>query len=56
MDVKALSTPQQVLQEAEEERMNDKQSKPAGVVESLEQRCSLAIQHAVQALEGILNE
>ena len=55
VDVKALSTPQKI-QDEEQGRMNGKQNRPSGVPESLEQRCSLALQTAVQALECILNE
>ncbi len=55
VEVKALSTPQQVQAlQSEAAQASDKSGRP--VAESLEQRCSFALQYAVRGLDCIVEK
>lgn len=52
VDVKALSTPQLV----QKEEGNKRKPPQAAIGDDWEQRCSFAIQHAIEALQCLANE
>lgn len=54
VDVAALSTPQS--DESLNYQTQKDSSRPTNVNESLEQRCTYSLQHAIQALEHIIDK